>query len=57
MGSSRMDRNRTRRGDEGLVFGMRESVGLEVQETSGDVAMVGAGSGVTFCATERTRSS
>lgn len=52
-----MDRNRTGRGDEGLVFGMRESVGLEVQETSGDVAMVGAGSGVTFCATERTRSS
>jgi len=57
MGSSRTERNRTGRGDEWLVFGMQESVGLEVQETSGDVAMVGAGSRVTFYATEMTRSS
>jgi len=51
-----MARNRTGRGEEGLVFDMRESVGLEVRETSGDVAMAGASSGVLFCATERIRS-
>ena len=54
---SRMARNRTGRGEEGLVFGRRESVGLEVQETSGDVVMVGASSGVSFCVTERIGSS
>jgi len=52
-----MARNRTGRGEEGLVFGRRESVGLEVQETSGDVVMVGASSGVSFCVTERIGSS
>jgi len=50
---SRMARNRTGRGEEGTVFGVLGSMGLKIQETSGDVAMVGAGTGVSFCATER----
>jgi len=50
-----MARNRTGRGGEGLVFGVLGSVGLKIQETSGDVAMVGAGSGVSSRATERDR--
>jgi len=59
---SRMARNRTGRGEEGLMFGV---LGIEDIALAGAwdwrsrkrAGMVGAGSGVWFCATERIGSS